>query len=157
MRRPANCMGAHTTRRGAGFGGKMSPGTTADRGPHTEGPMSWNDRKVIDLDTHIRGRVDLRHVYIMSPDHIAHLERLPPEAVAEGRRFHAIGSRNRSIGFCVAEPGEDLRCSATGWPRGDTARPESVQQITGGAGGSASATRKMLGENALRLCPGLRA
>jgi hypothetical protein len=34
--------------------------------------------------------------------------------------------------------------------------PESVQQITGRVGLSANAKRKMLGENALRLCPRLK-
>jgi len=34
--------------------------------------------------------------------------------------------------------------------------PESVQQITGRSGLSATARRKMLGGNALRLCPRIR-
>jgi uncharacterized protein len=98
------------------------------------------------LDTH----------YIMSPDHVPNLKRLPREVVAEGRYFHAIDSWERSMEFCVEELGEDLWLFATDWPHGDSAWPESLQQITGRPSLSASAKRKMLGENALRLCPRLK-
>ena len=98
------------------------------------------------LDTH----------YVMSPDHVPNLKRLPREVVAEGRYFHAIDSWERSMEFCVNELGEDLWLFATDWPHGDSAWPESVQQVTTRAGLSADAKRKMLGENALRLCPRLK-
>jgi predicted TIM-barrel fold metal-dependent hydrolase len=98
------------------------------------------------LDTH----------YIMSPDHVPNLKRLPREVVAEGRYFHAIDSWERSMEFCVSELGEDLWLFATDWPHGDTAWPESVEQIAGRPGLSPAAKRKMFGENALRLCPRLR-
>ena len=45
---------------------------------------------------------------------------------------------------------------ATDWPHGDTAWPESVQQITGRKRLTDTARRKLLGENALRLCPRLK-
>jgi predicted TIM-barrel fold metal-dependent hydrolase len=99
------------------------------------------------LDTH----------YIMSPGHVPNLKRLPREVLAEGRYFHAIDSWERSMEFCVQELGEDLWLFATDWPHGDSAWPESVQQITGRSGLSERAKRKMLGQNALRLCPRLGA
>ncbi len=45
---------------------------------------------------------------------------------------------------------------ATDWPHGDTAWPESAQQVAARPDRSASAEGKMCGENALRLCPRLR-
>jgi predicted TIM-barrel fold metal-dependent hydrolase len=92
----------------------------------------------------------------MSPGHVPNLKRLPREVLAEGRYFHAIDSWERSLPFCVQELGEDLWLFATDWPHGDTAWPESVQQVTEGARLSPTATRKLLGQNALRLCPRLR-
>jgi predicted TIM-barrel fold metal-dependent hydrolase len=87
---------------------------------------------------------------------VPHLKRLPREVLAEGRYFHGLDSWERSIDFCVQELGEDLWLFATDWPHGDTAWPESVQQIVERPGLSAQAKRKILGENALRLCPRLR-
>ena len=98
------------------------------------------------LDTH----------YIMSPGHVPNLKRLPREVLAEGRYFHAIDTWERSVEFCVEELGEDLWLFATDWPHGDTAWPESVQQITGRRRLTDTARRKLLGENALRLCPRLK-
>jgi len=99
------------------------------------------------LDTH----------YLMSPGHVPNLRRLPREVLAEGRYFHAIDTWERSVEFCVDELGEDLWLFATDWPHGDTAWPESVQQIVERPRLSAKARRKMLGENALRLCPRIKA
>jgi len=98
------------------------------------------------LDTH----------YLMSPSHVPNLKRLPRDVLAEGRYFHAIDTWERSVEFCVQELGEDLWLFATDWPHGDTAWPESVQQITDRRGLSATARRKLLGQNALRLCPRLK-
>jgi predicted TIM-barrel fold metal-dependent hydrolase len=106
----------------------------------------WMPLAMDRLDTH----------YLMSPGHVPHLKRLPREVLAEGRYFHGLDSWERSIDFCVQELGEDLWLFATDWPHGDTAWPESVQQIVERPGLSAQAKRKMLGENALRLCPRLR-
>ncbi len=106
----------------------------------------WMPLAMDRLDTH----------YLMSPGHVPHLKRLPREVLAEGRYFHGLDSWERSIDFCVQELGEDMWLFATDWPHGDTAWPESVQQIVERPGLSAQAKRKMLGENALRLCPRLR-
>jgi hypothetical protein len=43
------------------------------------------------------------------------------------------------------------------WPHGDAAWPESLHQVVNRSALSESAKRKMLGENAMRLCPRLRA
>jgi hypothetical protein len=98
------------------------------------------------LDTH----------YLMSPGHVPNLKRLPRDVLAEGRYFHAIDTWERSVEFCVQELGEDIWLFASDWPHADTAWPEAVPQITGRAALSERAKRKMLGENALRLCPRLR-
>jgi predicted TIM-barrel fold metal-dependent hydrolase len=87
---------------------------------------------------------------------VPNLKRLPRDVLAEGRYFHAIDSWERSVEFCVQELGEDLWLFATDWPHGDTAWPESVPQITDRPGLTATARRKMLGQNALRLCPRLK-
>src|SRR5207247_5077278 len=98
------------------------------------------------LDTH----------YLMSPGHVPNLKRLPREVLAEGRYFHAIDTRERSVEFCVQTLGADIWLFATDWPHGDTAWPESVQQITGRPGLSVTARRKLLGQNALMLVPRLK-
>ncbi len=99
------------------------------------------------LDTH----------YVMSPDHVPNLKRLPREVVAEGRYFHAIDSWERSMEFCVNELGEDLWLFATrlaAWRHapGRRACSRSPRALVS----RQSAKRKMLGENALRLCPRLK-
>jgi predicted TIM-barrel fold metal-dependent hydrolase len=99
------------------------------------------------LDTH----------YLMSPEHVPNLKRLPREVVAEGRYFHAIDSWERALEFCVEELGEDIWLFASDWPHGDTAWPETLDQIVNRPRLTDSAKRKLLGENALRLCPRLRA
>ena len=98
------------------------------------------------LDTH----------YLMSPAHVPNLKRLPRDVLAEGRYFHAIDSWERSLPFCVEELGDDLWLFATDWPHGDTAWPESVEQVAKWPQLSDVSKRKILGENALRLCPRLR-
>lgn len=98
------------------------------------------------LDTH----------YLMSPDHVPNLKRLPREVLAEGRYFHAIDTWERSLPFCVQELGEDLWLFASDWPHGDTAWPESVHQVVERPGLTERAKRKILSENAMRLCPRLR-
>jgi predicted TIM-barrel fold metal-dependent hydrolase len=98
------------------------------------------------LDTH----------YLMSPGHVPNLKRMPREVLAEGRYFHGIDSWERSLEFCVEELGEDLWLFATDWPHGDSAWPESVEQTVDRRRLTETARRKILGENAMRLCPRLR-
>jgi predicted TIM-barrel fold metal-dependent hydrolase len=94
--------------------------------------------------------------YLMSPGHVPNLKRLPREVLAEGRYFHAIDSWERSVEFCVEELGEDLFLFASDWPHGDTAWPEAVPMLVDRPRLSETSRRKLLGENALRLCPRLR-
>jgi len=61
----------------------------------------------------------------------------------------------RSLEFCVQELGEDLWLFESDWPHGDTAWPESVEQVVKRPGLTEHAKRKILSENALRLCPRL--
>jgi predicted TIM-barrel fold metal-dependent hydrolase len=91
--------------------------------------------------------------YLMSPGHVPNLKRMPREVIAEGRYFHGIDSWERSLEFCVEELGEDMWLFASDWPHGDTGWPEAVQQTVERPRLSQSARRKILGENALRLCP----
>jgi predicted TIM-barrel fold metal-dependent hydrolase len=51
--------------------------------------------------------------------------------------------------------GEDLWLFATDWPHGDSAWPESVEQTVDRRRLTETARRKILGENAMRLCPRL--
>ncbi len=107
----------------------------------------WMPLAVDRLDTH----------YIMSPGHVPNLKRMPREVLAEGRYYHGFDTWERSMEFCVQELGEDMWLFATDWPHGDTAWPEGVQQVVNRPGLTEHAKRKILGENALRLCPRLRA
>jgi len=58
--------------------------------------------------------------------------------------------------FCVEELGENMWLSPRIGPHGDMAWSESVEQTLDRARLSKNAKRKILGENALRLCPRLR-
>jgi len=106
----------------------------------------WMPLALDRLDTH----------YLMSPGHVPNLKRMPREVLAEGRYFHGMDSWERSLEFCVEELGEDLWLFATDWPHGDSAWPESVEQAADRARLTESARKKLLGENAMRLCPRLR-
>src|ERR1051325_441741 len=132
--------------------GPLIGGGVFDRFPRLRAAIietggGWLPLALDRLDTH----------YIMSPNHVPNLKRLPRDVLAEGRYFHAIDTWERSIPFCVQELGEDLWLCASDWPHGDPAWPESVPQIPDRKELSDGAKRKMLGENALRLCPRLRA
>src|SRR5260221_13355207 len=85
--------------------------------------------------------------------------KMPPPIkapIAEGRYFHGIDSWERSIEFCVEELGEDMWLFASDWPHGDSAWPEAVPQTVDRPRLTESAKKKLLGDNALRLCPRLR-
>jgi predicted TIM-barrel fold metal-dependent hydrolase len=94
--------------------------------------------------------------YLMAPDHVPNLKRKPREVLAEGRYFHGFDTWETSIAYCVQELGEDMWLFASDWPHADTAWPEAVGQIVNTLGLPESAKRKILGENAMRLCPRLR-
>jgi uncharacterized protein len=106
----------------------------------------WVPMALDRMDTH----------YLMSPGHVPNLKRMPRDVIAEGRYFHGFDTWERSIEFCVEELGEDMWLFASDWPHGDTGWPEGVQQTADRPRLSDSARRKILGENAMRLCPRLR-
>ena len=93
--------------------------------------------------------------YVLSPQHVPHLKHFPSEVVKGGRYFHGIDTWERTLESVVQVVGEDVLLFATDWPHGDTAWPEAVQQVVEWPGLSDSAKKKILGENAMRLCPRL--
>ncbi len=94
--------------------------------------------------------------YVLSPHHVPYLKHSPTEVVKGGRYFHGIDTWERTLEAVVDVVGEDVLIFATDWPHGDTAWPEAVQQVVEWPGLSDSAKKKILGENAMRLCPRLR-
>ncbi len=74
---------------------------------------------------------------------------------AEGRLFHAVETGERYVDHCVAELGEDIWLFATDYPHTGSPWPHGVSDIIDRKGLSEDAKRKILGENALRLCPRL--
>jgi predicted TIM-barrel fold metal-dependent hydrolase len=95
-------------------------------------------------------RMDTHH--LMSPGHMPNLKRMPRDIIAAGRYFHGFDTWECSIEFC----GEDMWLFASDWPHGDTGWAEGVQQTADWLRLSDSTRRKILGENATRLCPRLR-
>src|SRR5205823_8779323 len=83
------------------------------------------------------------------------LTRKPSEVVAEGRLFHAVESDELYLKDCVEALGEDMWLFATDYPHIGSPWPNGVQHITDRPELSASAKTKLLGGNALRLCPRL--
>lgn len=94
--------------------------------------------------------------YVLSPHHVPYLKRSPTQTVKGGRYFHGIDTWERTLEAVVDVVGEDVLIFATDWPHGDTAWPEAVQQVVEWPGLSDSVKKKILGENAMRLCPRLR-
>lgn len=91
--------------------------------------------------------------YQMSPNHTPGLKRTPTEVVKSGQYFHGIDTWESTLDYVVQRMGADMLLFATDWPHGDTAWPEAVQQVVEWDGISDEDKRKILGENALRLCP----
>ncbi len=95
--------------------------------------------------------------YLASPDHVPHLNRLPREVVTDGRYAHALDTWESSIQQSVESMGEDIWLFATDYPHKGTQWPKGVEQIVDLPGLSEKAKAKILGGNALRICPRLRA
>jgi predicted TIM-barrel fold metal-dependent hydrolase len=89
------------------------------------------------------------------PDLAPNLRQLPSEVLAEGRLMHAVESEEKYLEFCVDALGEDIWLFATDYPHTGSPWPHGVAHIADRPGLSDSAKRKILGENALRLCPRL--
>ncbi len=97
----------------------------------------------------------LDNSYASRPGLVPFLRRPPSEVLAEGRLFHAVDPGERSIEYCVETLGEDIWLFATDYPHTGSPWPHGVQEITDRPGLSDRAKRKILGGNALRLCPRL--
>ena len=90
--------------------------------------------------------------YVMSPKHTPPLHSMPREVITNGRYFHGIDTWERSLEFVTEFLGEDVLLFATDWPHGDTAWPSAVDQVVEWPRLTENAKRKILGENAQRLC-----
>jgi len=95
--------------------------------------------------------------FLASPNHVPNLGHMPREVVKGGRYFHAIDTWERTVELCVQAMGDGIWLFSTDYPHKGTQWPNGVQQITNLTGLSDSAKKKILGENALNLCPRLRA
>lgn len=94
--------------------------------------------------------------YVASPNHVPNLTRTPHEVVKGGNYFHAIDTWEGTVEHCVKALGEDIWLFSTDYPHKGTQWPNGVQQVVNLPGLSETAKRKLLGENAMRLCPRLR-
>ena len=94
--------------------------------------------------------------FVLSPHHVPYLKHSPSEMVKSGRYFHGIDTWENTLETVVGVVGEDVLLFATDWPHGDTAWPEGVNQVVEWPGLSDTAKRKILGENAMRLCPRIK-
>jgi predicted TIM-barrel fold metal-dependent hydrolase len=94
--------------------------------------------------------------FLTSPAHVPNLTRLPREVVKSGQYYHAVDTWERSTEHCVEALGDGIWLFSTDYPHKGTQWPHGVQQIANLSGISKEAKRKMLGENALNLCPRLR-
>ncbi len=131
---------------GALIGGGVFERFTSLRAGIVETAAGWLPAILDRFDAH----------YVMSPGHTPYLNCLPSDVVKHsGRYFHGVDTWERTLGAVVQSVGEDVLLFATDWPHGDTAWPEGVQQVTEWPDLSDSAKRKLLGENATRLCPRL--
>ncbi|MBM2810888.1 MAG: Amidohydrolase [Chloroflexi bacterium] len=95
--------------------------------------------------------------YEHRPDLTPFLHRLPSEVLAEGRLFHAVEPGERYVEHCVQELGEDIWLFGTDYPHRGSAWPRDVDDLAGRPALSETAKYKILGENALRLCPRIAA
>jgi uncharacterized protein len=83
------------------------------------------------------------------------LKRSPSEVVAEGRLYHAVETDERYMKQCIEALGDDMWLFATDYPHVGSPWPDGVEQILERADLSDASKAKILGENALRLCPRL--
>lgn len=85
------------------------------------------------------------------------LTRRPSEVVAEGRLFCALDPGEALTAHCVERLGEEIWILGTDYPHQGSCFPEGVQRIASVPGLNESAKAKILGLNALRMCPRIAA
>ncbi len=83
------------------------------------------------------------------------LQRKPSEILAGGQLFHAVESEEIHLDHCVETLGEDIWLFATDYPHAGSPWPDGVRHIADRPELTERAKVKMLGANALRLCPRL--
>jgi predicted TIM-barrel fold metal-dependent hydrolase len=93
--------------------------------------------------------------YRSRPHLVPFLERFPREVVDSGRYFHAVDTGEQYVEFCIEELGEDIWLFSTDYPHTGSPWPNGVPEVMERPGLTDSARRKLLAENALRLCPRL--
>ncbi len=85
------------------------------------------------------------------------LRRKPSEVLAEGRLFCSFDPGEEYATHAVERLGEDIWLLGTDYPHQGSCFPEGVQRITEVPELSESAKFKILGGNALRMCPRIAA
>ena len=92
--------------------------------------------------------------YASRPHLAPFLKRKPSEVIAEGRLFHAFDPTERYVGHAIEELGEDMWLFSTDYPHAASLPwPNDVTDFTERPDLSGAVKRKVMGENALRLCP----
>jgi predicted TIM-barrel fold metal-dependent hydrolase len=81
------------------------------------------------------------------------LGRPPSEVVAEGRLFHAVEGGDQQLNNCIEALGEDIWLFATDYPHTGSPWPFGVNEVTDRSDMAADVKNKILGANAMRLCP----
>ena len=130
---------------GALIGGGVFDRFVKLRGAIVETACGWLPSVMDRFDTHYR----------MSPNHTPALLRSPTHAIKDGRYFHGIDTWETTLDYVIERMGSDMLLFATDWPHGDTAWPQAVNQLVEWKTISDNDKRKILGENAMRLCPRL--
>lgn len=85
------------------------------------------------------------------------LRRKPSEVVAEGRLFCSFDPGEEYVSLCVERLGEDIWLLGTDYPHQGSCFPYGVARINEVPKLTDSAKTKILGGNALRMCPRLAA
>jgi predicted TIM-barrel fold metal-dependent hydrolase len=90
------------------------------------------------------------------PQMVPNLKRKPSEVFRSGQMFHAIEPGESQLEHCVEELGDDAWMFATDYPHpGASGWPNEADEIIERSEFSESTKAKILGGNALRLCPRL--
>ncbi len=93
--------------------------------------------------------------YVPGSSIVPNLKRKPSEIIAAGQVFVGIEPDEAELAHCVDTLGEDFLLFSTDYPHPGSEWPDGVQCVLDQEGLSDTATYKILGGNALRMCPRL--